>query len=175
MGILDKIRGNLFDKQKREEIAAEKIRLEEEKRLKTLQLEKLSTQKMELFNKGFKASKAEKHNLIKKLEKLDGIIKEHNFELKKISAQIRICNNLLFWHEKLETYKQEKIYSEIISQLNKLPKSKLEEFLDREEPDDLLSYPTHNWGLIDQDDPEYKKILEIWEGIERKIAVNEKK
>lgn len=66
MGIIDKIKGNPFKKRnpfkelKKDDLTAERIRLEREEKLKIGEVERLSKQKKELFNRGFEASEGER-------------------------------------------------------------------------------------------------------------------
>ena len=59
MNILEKIKGNPFEKLKKDDITAERIRLEREEKLKISEVERLSQQKKELFDKGFDATDGE--------------------------------------------------------------------------------------------------------------------
>ena len=88
MGIIDRIKGNPFERMKRDDLTAERIKLERDEKLKIAEAEKFSARKKELFNKGFKASEAEKRSLARDLQVLDQKITHSNILLKKASAGV---------------------------------------------------------------------------------------
>ena len=99
MSIIDNIKGNPFEKLKRDEITTEKIKLERDEKLKVGEVERLSAEKKDLFDKGFQASEGEKRALARKIQQLDQKIKLDNITLKKISDDIRVVDNLAFIHD----------------------------------------------------------------------------
>ncbi|RLJ03704.1 MAG: hypothetical protein DRP08_03195 [Candidatus Aenigmatarchaeota archaeon] len=170
MGILDKIRGNPFEKLKKDDLTAERIRLEREEKLKIAEVERLSKQKKELFERGFNATEGERRALARQIQQLDQKIKLDNIHLKKISDQIRVVDNLIFIHENKEMLEKKGL----ISRLSKMPKSKLDEFLGEVNLkdqmttgnlDQILATMEAEYGLLGEveDDAETKKLMEIWE------------
>jgi hypothetical protein len=99
MSIIDSIKGNPFEKLKKDEIVAERIRLERDEKLKIGEVERLSSEKKDLFDKGFQASDGEKRVLARKIQQVDQKVKLDNIQLKKISDDIRVVDNLLFIQE----------------------------------------------------------------------------
>jgi len=75
MGIIDKIKGNPFEKLKKDDLTAERIRLEREEKLKIGEVERLSKQKKELFDRGFEASEGERRSLARQIKQLDQKVK----------------------------------------------------------------------------------------------------
>lgn len=170
MGILDKIRGNPFEKLKKDELTAERIRQEREEKLKIAEVERLSAQKKDLFNKGFNASEGERRALSRQIQQLDQKVKLDNIHLKKISDQIRVVDNLIFIHDNKKMLESEGL----MPRLAKMPKSKLDEFLgkvnlkDQMMTDNLqqvLMTMDAEYGLLSEveDDKETKKLMDIWQ------------
>ncbi|MDY6864887.1 MAG: hypothetical protein SVY15_02800 [Halobacteriota archaeon] len=169
MGVLDKIKGNPFEKLKKDEITAERIRLEREEKLKISEVERLSGQKKELFDKGFDATEAERRAIARQIQQLDQKIKLDNINLKKISDQIRVVDNLLFIHENKEMLENKGL----ISKLSKMQKSKLDEFLGTVNlkdqmmtgnVDQILVTMEAEYGLVGEinDDKETKELMDLW-------------
>ena len=65
MGIIDKIKGNPFEKLKKDDLTAERIRLEREEKLKIGEVERLSKKK-KLFDRGFEASEGKRRSLVER-------------------------------------------------------------------------------------------------------------
>ena len=107
MGIIDKIKGNPFEKLKKDELTAERIRLEREEKLKIAQVDKVAAQKKELFNKGFNASEAERRTMARQIQQLDQKMKLDNITLKRTSDQIRVIDNMIFIHENKQALEKE--------------------------------------------------------------------
>jgi len=169
MGILDRIRGNPFEKLKRDDLTAERIRLEREEKLKIAEVEKLSAQKKELFNKGFEASEGERRALARQIQQLDQKIKLDNIHLKKISDQIRVVDNMIFIHENKQMLEK----AGLMNRIMKMPKSKLDEFLAQVNIKDqvttgnvqsILATMEAEYGLLGEveDDKETKKLMDLW-------------
>ena len=169
MGIIDRIKGNPFEKLKKDDLTAERIRLERDEKLKIAEVEKLSGQKKELFNKGFKATEGEKRALARQIQQLDQKIKLDNIQLKRTSDQIRVVDNLIFIHENKQMLEKEGLMTNLL----KMSKSKLDEFLTRVNVKDqisagkveaLLTTMQAEYGLLSevQDDKETSKLMDIW-------------
>lgn len=169
MGILDKIRGNPFEKLKLDDLRAEKIRLQREEKLKIAEVEELSAKKKELFEKGFKASEGERRALARQIQQLDRKIKLLNIHLKKISDQIRVVDNLIFIQENKRMLES----SGLMKKLAKLPKTKLDEFLAKVNIEDqittgniqaILKTMEAEYGLVEEmeEDRETKELMDIW-------------
>lgn len=169
MGILDKIRGNPFEKLKKDELTAERIRQEREEKLKISEVERLSAQKKELFNKGFNASEGERRALSRQIQQLDQKVKLDNIHLKKISDQIRVVDNMIFIHDNKKMLESEGL----MPRLAKMSKSKLDEFLGKVNLKDqmmtgniqqILMTMEAEYGLLSEgeDDKETKNLMNIW-------------
>jgi hypothetical protein len=169
MSIIDRIKGNPFEKIKKDEITAERIRLERDEKLKIGEVERLSAEKKDLFDKGFQASDGEKRVLARKIQQLDQKIKLDNIQLKKTSDDIRVVDNLLFIQENKKMLEQSGLMNKVI----KMPKSKLDEFLAKVNMQDtlrtgnvdsLLRTMQDEYGLMDEtaDDKETAKLMDIW-------------
>jgi hypothetical protein len=169
MGIIDRIKGNPFEKLKKDDLTAERIRLEREEKLKLAEVEKLSNQKKEHFNKGFQATEGEKRALARQIQQLDQKIKLDNIQLKRTSDQIRVVDNLIFIHENKQMLEREGLMTNLL----KMSKTKLDEFLTKVNVRDqisagkveaLLSTMQAEYGLLSevQDDKETAKLMDIW-------------
>jgi len=172
MGIREKlqnIKGNPFEKLNKEEINEEKIRLEREEKLKQQEVDKLSRQKKELFDKGFNVTKTEQRSLARKIKQLDRKIKMHTDHLDKLSKNIMVCDNLQFIQENQEMLNK----FGLISKINSLPKSKLDEWLasvnvsdqvSRGNVEKMLSTMDAEYGLMGEpeEDSETKELMDIW-------------
>ena len=169
MGIIDRIKGNPFEKLKKDDLTAERIRLERSEKLKIAEVEKLSAQKKGLFNKGFDAGEAEKRTLARQIQQLDQKMKLDNISLKKTSDQIRVVDNLLFIHENKKMIES----AGLMNKLLKMPKSKLDDFLATVNVKDqittgnidaILGTMEAEYGLLGdvEDDKETKKLMDIW-------------
>ena len=169
MGIIDRIKGNPFEKLKKDDLTAERIRLERQEKLKIAEVDKLSAQKKDLFDKGFGASEGQKRTLARQIQQLDQKIKLDNINLRKVSDQIKVVDNLLFIHENKTMLES----AGLMSSLQKMPKSKLDEFLAKVNVKDqiasgnteaILATMQAEYGLLGEveDDSETKKLMEIW-------------
>jgi len=169
MSILDKIKGNPFEKLKKDDMTAERIRLERDEKLKIGEVERLSAEKKDLFNKGFQVGDGEKRALARKIQQLDQRLKLDNVHLKKISDDIRVVDNLLFIHENKSMLEKAGLINKVI----KMPKSKLDMFLAQVNLKDsmrsgnidaLLNTMQDEYGLTDEkaDDKETSKLMDIW-------------
>jgi hypothetical protein len=169
MSIIDNIKGNPFEKLKRDEITTEKIKLERDEKLKVGEVERLSAEKKDLFDKGFQASEGEKRALARKIQQLDQKIKLDNITLKKISDDIRVVDNLAFIHDNKKMLER----AGLMSKVAKMPKTKLDEFLAKVNLQDtmrtgntdvLLRTMGDEYGLMDEvaDDKETKALMDIW-------------
>jgi len=169
MGIIDRIKGNPFEKLKKDDLTAERIRLERAEKLKIAEVEKLSGRKKELFNKGFQASEGERRAIARQIQQLDQKIKLANIHLKRTSDQIRVVDNLVFIHENKQMLERAGLMKKIL----KMPKSKLDEFLAQVNVKDqiasgnidaLLSTMEAEYGLLTdvEDDKETSKLMDIW-------------
>ncbi|CAD6495127.1 MAG: hypothetical protein EMLJLAPB_01219 [Candidatus Argoarchaeum ethanivorans] len=169
MGILDKIRGNPFEKLKKDDLTAEHIRLEREEKLKIAEVEKLSKQKKDLFDKGFDATEGERRSLARKIQQIDQKVKLDNIHLKKISDQIRVVDNMIFIHENKRMLENKGL----MPKLARMDKSKLDEFLAGVNLKDHMM--TDNFGVIlttmeteyglqgeVEDDTEASKLMDLW-------------
>lgn len=169
MGIIDRIKGNPFEKLKRDDLTAERIRLERTEKLKIAEVERLATQKKNIFNKGFDASEAERRTFARQIQQLDQKMKLENINLKKVSDQIRVVDNLVFIQENKTMLERKGLMSKLV----KMPKSKLDDFLARVNVkdqirtgniDSVLRTMEAEYGLLGEvvDDNETKKLMDIW-------------
>lgn len=169
MGIIDRIKGNPFEKLKKDDLTAERIRLERSEKLKIGEVQRLSAQKKGLFDKGFQASEGERRAIARQVQQLDQKIKLNNIDLKRISDQIRVVDNLIFIHENKQMLER----AGLMGKLLKMPKSKLDEFLARVNVKDqirtgniegILQTMEAEYGLLAEveDDKETKKLMDIW-------------
>lgn len=169
MGIIDRIKGNPFERLKREDLTAERIRLERSEKLKIADVTRLSNQKKELFNKGFQVSEAERRAMARQMQQLDQKMKLDNIQLKRTSDQIRVVDNLIFIHENKKTLDR----MGLMKRLLRIPKSKLDEFLAQVNVKDQITAGKINellitmqteYGLLEEveDDKETAKLMEIW-------------
>ena len=169
MGIIDRIKGNPFEKLKKDDLTAERIRLEREERLKIAEVQRLSAQKKEVFNKGFQAGEGERRALSRQIQQLDQKIKLDNIQLKRFSDQIRVVDNLIFIHDNKQILEN----NGLMSRLLKMPKSKLDDFLAKVNVEDQITTGNLNavlatmqaeYGLVAdmEDDKETTKLMDIW-------------
>lgn len=169
MGILDKIKGNPFEKLKKDDLTGERIRLERDEKLKIAEVGKLSARKKELFNKGFQASEAERRAMARQIQQLDQKIKLDNIQLKRTSDQLRVVDNLIFIHDNKQALEKQGL----IKKLLKMPYSKLDEFLGKVNVKDqiasgklgeILGTMQREYGLLDdvEDDKETATLMDIW-------------
>lgn len=169
MGILDRMKGNPFEKLKKDDLETERIKQEREEKLRIAEVEKLSQKKKDLFNKGFSATDAERRALARQMEQLDQNIKLKNIHLKKISDQIRVVDNLIFIHDNKQMFEK----GGLMPKLAKMDKSKLDEFLARvnlgEQKmsgnlENFLSTMQAEYGLAGEmeDDKATKELMDIW-------------
>jgi len=169
MGIIDRIKGNPFEKLKKDDLTAERIRLERDEKLKIGEVTKLSNQKKELFNKGFQASEAERRAIARQIQQLDQKIKLANIQLKRTSDQIRVVDNLIFIHDNKQMLERHGLMSSLL----KMPKSKLDDFLAKVNVKDqisagkldaLLTTMQAEYGLLAEveDDKETSALMDIW-------------
>lgn len=169
MGILDRMRGNPFEKLKKDDLETERIKQEREEKLRIAEVEKLSQKKKDLFNKGFNATDAERRALARQIEQLDQNIKLKNIQLKKISDQIRVVDNLIFIHDNKQMFEK----GGLMPKLAKMDKSKLDEFLARVNLSEqkmsgnlegFLSTMQAEYGLVGEmeEDEATKELMDIW-------------
>jgi len=169
MGIIDRIKGNPFEKLKRDDLTGERIRLERDEKLKIGEVTKLSNQKKELFNKGFQASEAERRAMARQIQQLDQKIKLDNIQLKRTSDQIRVVDNLIFIHDNKQMLERQGLMSNLL----KMPKSKLDDFLGKVNVKDqisagkldaLLNTMQAEYGLLAEveDDKDTAALMDIW-------------
>jgi hypothetical protein len=169
MGIVDRIKGNPFEKLKKEDLTAERIRLERQEKLKIAEVDKLSAQKKEMFNKGFNASEGERRTLARKIQQLDHKVKLGNINLKKVSDQIRVVDNMLFIQDNKAMLEEKGLTSKLL----KLPSTKLDEYLSQVNIkdqvasgnlDQLLRTMEAEYGLMgeSEDDAATKDLMDIW-------------
>lgn len=169
MGILDRMKGNPFEKLKKDDLETERIKQEREEKLRIAEVEKLSLKKKDIFNKGFNATDAERRALARQMEQLDQNIKLKNIHLKKISDQIRVVDNLIFIHDNKQMFEK----GGLMPKLAKMDKSKLDEFLARvnlgEQKmsgnlENFLSTMQAEYGLAGEieDDKATKDLMDIW-------------
>jgi hypothetical protein len=169
MSIIDRIKGNPFEKLKKDDLLEERIRLEREEKLGIANVEALSAEKKELFEKGFKASEGERRMIAQQLQQLDRKVKLDNIYLKKISDQIRVVDNLTFIHDNKQMLERTGLMSRVL----KMPKSKLDEFLARVNIkdqintgniDSILHTMDAEYGLMSEpaEDKETAKLMDVW-------------
>ena len=169
MGIIDRIKGNPFEKLKKDDLTAERIRLERDEKLKIAEVEKISAHKKELFNKGFQASEAERRTMARQIQQMDQKLKLDNIQLKRTSDQIRVVDNLIFIHDNKQALERKGLMKNLL----KMPKSKLDEFLSKVNVKDQISAGTLDsilatmqaeYGLLAdvEDDKETAKLMDIW-------------
>jgi len=169
MSIIDRIKGNPFEKLKKDDLITERIRLEREEKLRIVDVEKLSAEKKELFDKGFKATEGERRSLARQIQQLDQKVKLDNIYLKKISDQIRVVDNLNFIHDNKQMLERAGLMSKVL----KMPKSKLDEFLAKVNIkdqvttgniDSILNTMEAEYGLMNEpaEDKETAKLMDVW-------------
>ncbi len=169
MGILDKIKGNPFEKLKKDDLTGERIRLERDEKLKIAEVGKLSARKKELFDKGFQASEAERRAMARQIQQLDQKIKLDNIQLKRTSDQLRVVDNLIFIHDNKQALEKQGLMKKLL----KMPYSKLDEFLGKVNVKDqiasgklgeILGTMQREYGLLDdvEDDKETATLMDIW-------------
>ena len=169
MGIIDRIKGNPFEKLKKDDLTGERIRLERDEKLKIGEVTKLSNQKKDLFNKGFQASEAERRAMARQIQQLDQKIKLDNIQLKRTSDQIRVVDNLIFIHDNKQMLERQGLMSNLL----KMSKSKLDDFLAKVNVKDqisagkldaLLTAMQAEYGLLAEveDDKETTTLMDIW-------------
>jgi hypothetical protein len=169
MSILDRIRGNPFEKLKKDDLIAERIRLEREEKLKIGEVQRLSGEKKEMFDRGFGASGGERRALARQMQQRDQKIKLDNIHLKKIGDDIRVVDNLMFIQDNKRMLEQAGLMSRVL----KMPKSKLDEFLAKVnikdqihagKVDSILRTMEAEYGLLGEvvDDRETSKLMELW-------------
>jgi len=169
MGIIDRIKGNPFEKLKKDDLTAERIKLERDEKLKIGEVTKLSNQKKELFNKGFQASEAERRAIARQIQQLDQKIKLDNIQLKRTSDQIRVVDNLIFIHDNKQMLERQGLMSNLL----KMPNSKLDDFLSKVNVKDqistgkldtLLTTMQAEYGLLAdvEDDKETSALMDVW-------------
>jgi hypothetical protein len=169
MSILDRIKGNPFEKLKKDDLMAERIRLEREEKLKIVDVENLSSEKKGLFDKGFKSTEGERRALARQIQQLDQKVKLDNIYLKKISDQIRVVDNLTFIHDNKQMLEKVGLMSKVL----KMPKSKLDEFLAKVNIkdqissgniDSILRTMEAEYGLLSEptEDKETAKLMDVW-------------
>jgi len=170
MGIIDRIKGNPFEKLKKDDLTAERIRLEREEKLKIGEVTRLSNQKKDIFNRGFKATDAERRAYVRQIQQLDQKLKLDNIQLKRNSDQIRVVDNLIFIHDNKQMVEREGLMRNLL----KMPKSKLDELLAKVNVKDqiaagtvdaLLSTMQAEYGILAEveDDKETATLMNIWE------------
>ena len=169
MSIIDRIKGNPFEKLKKDDLIAERIRLEREEKLRIVDVEKLSAEKKGLFDKGFKATEGERRSLARQIQQLDQKVKLDNIYLKKISDQLRVVDNLNFIHDNKQMLEKAGLMSKVL----KMPKSKLDEFLAKVNIkdqittgniDSILNTMEAEYGLMSEpaEDKETAKLMDVW-------------
>jgi hypothetical protein len=169
MSIIDRIKGNPFEKLKKDDLIAERIRLEREEKLRIVDVEKLSAEKKELFDKGFKATEGERRSLARQIQQLDQKVKLDNIYLKKVSDQLRVVDNLNFIHDNKQMLEKAGLMSKVL----KMPKSKLDEFLAKVNIkdqittgniDSILNTMEAEYGLMSEptEDKETAKLMDVW-------------
>jgi hypothetical protein len=169
MGIIDRIKGNPFEKLKKDDLTAERIRLERDEKLKIAEVEKLSTRKKELFNKGFQASEAERRTMARQIQQIDQKVKLDSIQLKRTSDQIRVVDNMIFIHDNKQALERQGLMKNLL----KMPKSKLDEFLAKVNVKDqvasgqldaILATMQAEYGLVGEieDDKETASLMDIW-------------
>ena len=169
MSIIDRIKGNPFEKLKKDDLLAERIRLEREEKLRIVDVGKLSAEKKELFDKGFKATEGERRSIARQIQQLDQKVKLDNIYLKKISDQIRVVDNLNFIHDNKQMLEKAGLMSKVL----KMPKSKLDEFLSKVNIkdqittgniDSILQTMEAEYGLMSEptEDKETAKLMDVW-------------
>jgi len=169
MGIIDRIKGNPFEKLKKDDLTAERIRLERDEKLKAGEVTKLSNRKKDLFDKGFQVSEAERRSIARQIQQLDQKIKLDSIQLKRTSDQIRVVDNLIFIHDNKQMLERKGLMANLL----KMPKSKLDDFLSRvnvkdqisaDKLDALLTTMQAEYGLLSdvEDDKETSALMDIW-------------
>jgi len=169
MSIIDRIKGNPFEKLKKDDLITERIRLEREEKLRIVDVEKLSAEKKELFDRGFKATEGERRSLARQIQQLDQKVKLDNIYLKKISDQLRVVDNLNFIHDNKQMLERAGLMSKVL----KMPKSKLDEFLAKVNIkdqvttgniDSILNTMEAEYGLMNEpaEDKETAKLMDVW-------------
>jgi len=169
MSIIDRIKGNPFEKLKKDDLMAERIRLERDEKLRIVDVERLSAEKKDLFDKGFKATEGERRSIARQIQQLDQKVKLDNIYLKKISDQIRVVDNLNFIHDNKQMLEKAGLMSKVL----KMPKSKLDEFLARVNIkdqittgniDSILHTMEAEYGLMSEptEDKDTAKLMDVW-------------
>ncbi len=160
---------NPFEKLKVDDLVAERIKLEREEKLKVAEVDRLSADRKDLFNKGFYGSEAEKKTLARRIQEVDKKIRLDNIYLKNIGDNTRVIDNLIFLHDNKETVTK----AGLVATLLQLPKSKLDEFQTKVDVEDqklganreaLLNTMEAEYSLLMEPAPERAtaKLMDIW-------------
>ena len=169
MSILDRIKGNPFEKLKRDDIVAERIRLEREEKLKIAEVERLSGEKKELFDKGFKVGEAERRALARQMQERDNKIKLDQNYLSDISKNIQVVDAMNFFQERKKMLEERGLMNKIL----KMPRKELEIFLERiglqleknrGNTQAVVDIVGAELGLVAEphEDKETSKLMDIW-------------
>ncbi|MCL0095045.1 hypothetical protein M1O52_00625 [Dehalococcoidia bacterium] len=171
MGILDKIKGNPFEKLKKDDLIAERIRLEREEKLRIAKVDKASQQFRALIKQGSgESSEAKRRSTARQMLRLEREMALDDKYLKNINDQLRVVDNLVFTQESQELL----AHKGIMTKLTKLPASKLEKFLAqvnlqneiaKGNVDNLLEMLDGELGLLakPKEDEEIKRYMDVLE------------
>jgi len=170
MGIIDRIRGNPFSNLKKDQLTEEKIKLERRERLLSGEMRDNAEKQKYLIADGFGKSDTEKRILARKIDQLDKKVKLKNIQLKRLSDQIKIVDNLVFVLENQESLKK----SGLMTSISKVPKSKLENFLGKVNLKEALEESKitgvreileREYGLVGEieDDASTRALMEVWD------------
>ncbi|MCL0056202.1 hypothetical protein M1N81_01310 [Dehalococcoidia bacterium] len=171
MGILDKIKGNPFEKLKKDDLIAERIRLEREEKLRIAKVDKASQQFRALIKQGSgESSEAKKRSTARQMLRLEREMALDDKYLKNINDQLRVVDNLIFTQESRELL----AHKGIMTKLTKLSASKLEKFLaqvnlqneiEKGNVDNLLEMLDGELGLLakPEEDEEIKRYMDVLE------------
>ena len=169
MGIIDRIRGNPFDRLKLDQLGVEKIKLDRRERLVIGDIRTLSGKQKLLIKSGFGKDISEQRVLARQIDQADKQVKLKNIQLKRLSEEIKVVDNFIFVQENREFLED----SGFMKVITKIPKNKLSEYLgqinlkeslERDKVTGVLHTMESEFGLVGdvEDDTATSELLEMW-------------
>ena len=169
MGIIDRIRGNPFDRLKLDQLGVEKIKLERRERLVIGDIRTLSGKQKLLIKSGFGKDISEQRVLARQIDQADKQVKLKNIQLKRLSEEIKVVDNFIFVQENREFLED----SGFMKVITKIPKNKLSEYLgqinlkeslERDKVTGVLHTMESEFGLVGdvEDDTATSELLDMW-------------
>jgi hypothetical protein len=169
MGIIDRIRGNPFDRLKLDQLGVEKIKLDRRERLVIGDIRTLSGKQKLLIKSGFGKDISEQRVLARQIDQADKQVKLKNIQLKRLSEEIKVVDNFIFVQENREFLED----SGFMKVITKIPKNKLSEYLgqinlkerlERDKVTGVLHTMESEFGLVGdvEDDTATSELLDMW-------------